>query len=140
MNLKFTAALLALVVLSPLIGAADPSSKAAAVLATEKSWNRALATRDVRTLQQLLAQNYAHVDSTGTLYDRQTELAGIKTMQPFHETWSGQGVTFAGDVAVVRGISTQVQNGKTVRQRYTDVYQWQNNRWKAISAQETFIK
>jgi len=34
----------------------------------------------------------------------------------------------------------EVQNGKTLRERYTDVYHWQTNRWKAISAQESFVK
>jgi uncharacterized protein DUF4440 len=140
MKIKMAALILALATLLPALASASPSPKATAVLETERSWLKALTMHDTNTLQKLLAQNYVHVDSSGRLYHRDDEITAVKTMGPIHEAWGQQTVDFAGTAAIVHGISTSVQNGKTVLERYVDIYQFTNNRWRAISAQETLIK
>jgi hypothetical protein len=51
---------------------------------------------------------------------------------------SEQIVDIAGDTAVIHGVNTLLQDGKTLaRERFTDVFVLQNGIWMAISAQET---
>ena len=105
----------------------------------EKSWLKARTMRDSNLLQNVLSENYAHVDATGRLHYREDELAASTKARPQREVRSEQTVDFAGDVAIVRGISTRRAAGKTTRLRYTDVYRWLRNRWQAVAAQETPI-
>jgi hypothetical protein len=140
MKMKMAAVTLALAALLPSLAVAAASPKVTAVLDTERSWLKALTMHDTNALQKLLLPNYVHVDSSGRLYHRSDEIAGVKTMGPIHETWGQETVDFAGTAAIVHGISTSVNNGKTKRERFVDVYQLIDNRWQALSAQETLIR
>jgi hypothetical protein len=51
-----------------------------------------------------------------------------------------QTVDFAGDAAIIHGVNTVRQGGKTIeRVRFTDVFFNRTGTWLAISAQETRI-
>ena len=53
---------------------------------------------------------------------------------------SEQVVDIAGDTAVVHGVNTLMENGKTLgRERFTDVFVLQDGVWSALSAQETTL-
>jgi len=74
--------------------------------------------RDSNLLQNVLSENYAHIDATGRLRYREDELAASTKTRRQREVRSEQTVDFAGDVAIVRGISTRRAAGKTTRLRY----------------------
>ena len=140
MKIRLAAVILSLAALLPAHAWASASPKAVAVLDVQHAWLKALKARDVKTIAQLLAPNYVHVDASGRMYHRDVELAGIEAMPPITENWGQETVDFAGTAAIVHGVSTNVQKGKTFRERYVDVYQFINGRWQAISAQETLVK
>jgi hypothetical protein len=118
---------------------ASASAPAAAVLHQESRWLSAIVAGDAKTVAEILSPNFTHITSRGELLHRAQELAALKkesfTMNPSEQT-----VDFAGDAAVVHGLNTLMQSGKTLaRERYTDVYVKQNGTWMALSAQETEI-
>ncbi len=140
MKLKLAAMFFGFAALLPVLAMASASPKAIAVLNAEKTRLKAFTVRDFKTLQNLLSENYVHVDAAGRLHYREGELSAIRNMNPPLQVRSEQTVDFAGDVAIVHGISAHQSPGKTARLRYTDVYRWLNNRWQTISAQETPIR
>ncbi len=118
---------------------ASAPSSAAAVLHQESIWLSAIVAGDAKTVAAMLSPNFTHITSRGELLHRAQELAALKkesfTMNPSEQT-----VDFAGDAAVVHGLNTLVQSGKTLgRERYTDVYVKHNGTWMALSAQESNI-
>jgi hypothetical protein len=120
---------------------ADAPPEAQAVLAVEHRWLTAIEHGDVKWMAATLPENYVHVDYTGKLYYREDELRAAAKPSPYGEKWTGQTVDFAGDAAIVHGLSTVTDHGKVIlRQRYTDVYQKVHGRWIPLSAQETEIK
>jgi hypothetical protein len=132
-----------MLVLSLTAGAAraDAPPEAQAVLAVEQRWLKAIEHGDVKWMAATLPENYVHVDYTGKLYYREDELRASAKPSPYAEKWTGQTVDFAGNAAVVHGVSTVSDRGKVIlRQRYTDVYMKANGRWIPLSAQETAIK
>jgi hypothetical protein len=90
------------------------------------------------TIASLLAPGYKHINSSGTLFDRDQELAAAS--QPTGPMkWTDQTITIAGDTGIVHGLNTMTESGKTVRERFTDVFVDQNGTWLAIAAQETTV-
>jgi hypothetical protein len=131
-------ALGALLLMSASARASAPDS-AVAVLHQETRWLNAIVDGDTKIVASILSPNFTHITSSGVLLHRAQELAALKketfTMNPSEQT-----VDFAGDAAVVHGLNTLVQSGKTIaRERYTDVYVKENGTWMALSAQETQI-
>jgi len=113
---------------------------AAAVLQVEARWIHAIDTRDAKTLAQILAPNFVHVNYRGAVQHRDDALAAVKAPKPFTQRLSGETVQFAGNVAIVHGINSVSQGGHVVlRLRFSDVFANEHGRWKAISAQETAI-
>lgn len=111
----------------------------AAVLHQESRWLSAIVAGNATTVAAMLSPNFTHITARGELLHRAQELAALKkesfTMNP-----SDQTVDFAGEAAVIHGLNTLMQSGKTLaRERYTDVYVKRNGRWMALSAQETQI-
>ncbi len=93
---------------------------------------------DRATIATILAPGYMHVTSDGVLLDRDQELAAASEPAPPMK-WSDQTITLAGDTAVVHGLNTMTESGKTIRERFTDVYVKHNGTWLAIAAQETTV-
>ena len=110
-----------------------------AVLHQETRWLNAIVDGDAKIVASILSPNFTHITASGVLLHRSQELAALKK-ETFTMHASEQTVDFAGDAAVVHGLNTIVQSGKTLaRERYTDVYAKQNGTWMALSAQETLI-
>src|SRR6202034_3127215 len=127
-----------LILTSASAGASAPDS-AVAVLHQETRWLNAIVAGDAKIVASILSPNFTHITARGVLLHRAQELAALKketfTMNPSEQT-----VDFAGDAAVVHGLNTLVQSGKTLaRERYTDVYVKENGTLMALSAQETAI-
>ncbi|WNG93279.1 nuclear transport factor 2 family protein [Mycobacterium sp. ITM-2016-00318] len=109
------------------------------VLAQERRWLTAITDGDRATVESILAPSFKHINSDGQLLDRALEIASVEkvsfTMNP-----SEQLVDIAGDTAVIHGVNTLIDDGKVLaRERFTDVFQLQNGRWLALSAQETTL-
>lgn len=116
------------------------ASAAAAVLQVEARWVHAIETRDAKTVAQILAPNFVHVNYRGAVQHRDAALAAVTAPKPYEQHLSGETVQFAGNVAVVHGINTVSQGSHVVlRLRFTDVFANEHGHWKAISAQETAI-
>ena len=131
-------ALVALI-LTPVSADASAPDSAVAVLHQETRWLNAIVAGDAKIVASILSPNFTHITSRGVLLHRAQELAALKK-EAFTMNASEQTVDFAGDAAVVHGLNTIVQSGKTLaRERYTDVYVKQNGTWMALSAQETEI-
>jgi hypothetical protein len=131
-----TLGVLVLVSISARASAPDP---AAGVLHQEARWLSAIVAGDAKIVATMLSPNFTHITSRGEQLHRAQELAALKkesfTMNPSEQT-----VDFAGAAAVVHGLNTLMQSGKTLaRERYTDVYVKRNGTWMALSAQETEI-
>jgi hypothetical protein len=120
---------------------AEAPPEAQAVLTVEHRWLKAIERGDVKWMAATLPENYVHVDYTGKLYYRDDEVKAAAKPSPFTEKWTEQTVDFAGNAAIVHGLSTVTDHGKVIlRQRYTDVYEKTNGHWIPWSAQETAIK
>lgn len=126
------------IMLLALTPSAPTSTPTAAVLHQSTRWLNALMKGDRRTIDAILAPNYKHVDSNGALIDRNQELAGASKPAPPMK-WTDETVDFAGDVAVVHGLNTMTESGKTVRERFTDVYVYEHGTWLAIAAHESKV-
>ena len=127
----------AILALVPFQASASASPKAIAVLDQEQRWLKAVAKGDANALAAILAENFVHINARGELIYREDTLAEVKKPKPYMEHTSEQTVDFVGAAAVVHGVNTVTQAGKTVRLRYTDIYEQRSGRWMAISAQET---
>jgi ketosteroid isomerase-like protein len=131
----------AIVLLLPRPTPAEAPVAAAAALAQEGRWLSAIVKGDVKTVASILSEDpeFTHITSEGKLVYRAEELANTK-QESFVMNPTEQTVDFAGDVAIVRGINTIAQAGKTLaRERFTDVFVNRKGVWIALSAQETRI-
>jgi hypothetical protein len=109
------------------------------VLAQERRWLTAITEGDRATVESILAPSFKHINSDGQLLDRAREIASLEkvsfTMNP-----SEQLVDISGDTAVIHGVNTLIDNGEVLaRERFTDVFQFQDGVWRALSAQETSL-
>ncbi|HKV20031.1 MAG TPA: nuclear transport factor 2 family protein [Mycobacterium sp.] len=115
------------------------SGPCADVLAQERRWLTAITDGDRATVESILAPSFKHINSDGQLLDRAQEIASPEkvsfTMNP-----SEQLVDISGDIAVIHGVNTLIDNGEVLaRERFTDVFQLQGGVWRALSAQETTL-
>jgi hypothetical protein len=121
-------------------GAPLPMAGACAdVLAQESRWLTAITGGDVGTVEQILAREFTHINADGEFFDRAAEIAATAPL-PFTMNPSEQQVDLDDDTAVIHGVNTIIGDGEVLaRERFTDVFIWQDGAWKAVSAQETAI-
>jgi ketosteroid isomerase-like protein len=117
------------------------SDLAKQVLAQESRWLAAVASRDRTALSSVLDDDFVHVNYLGQQERKASMLARIASGVEFSERTGQQSVTILGPTAIVHGVNTVSESGRTVlRLRYTDVYVLRGSEWRAISAQETAIR
>ncbi len=138
-TIRALAILLAILTL-PIAAHATASPTAQAVLATEGRWVQAIDHQDATTLAAILGDNFVHTNYQGRVSYRDQELKRVLKPKPYRQNTSEQTVDVVGTVAIVHGLNTITQNGRTVlRLRYTDVYAQRSGKWRAVCAQETAI-
>lgn len=136
--MRYLLCVLAVVAAVPFQARASATPKAIAVLDQEQRWLSAVAKGDAKALGTILAENFVHINYRGDLTYRKDTIADLKKHKPYVQHTSEQTVDFVGASAIVHGVNTVSQGGKTlIRLRYTDIYVQRSGRWLAISAQET---
>ena len=129
------ACLLALLLSTPLVAAADPAGEEAAVIAALHAACEAYAKGDARYLEQALDDRFTLTDTAGALTTKVDELAAVRARDPQYEIFrnSGMKVRLSGDAALVTGI-TEVKGssaGKSFHSRlqFTDTLVLRDGRW-----------
>lgn len=127
------------VLLVPASTRAAPQSPIEALMQLETRWLTAIVNGDSKTIASILSPNFKHVTYQGQLLSRSDELQSVKK-EKFTMNATDRIIDFAGDAAVIHGVNTISQSGKTLmRVRYTDVYVKQKGTWMALSSQESKI-
>jgi hypothetical protein len=113
----------------------------AGVLATEKAWVAALEKRDTRSLNCILAPDFADTSWRGELIPKAQVMKALPNRPASTLTLTDLQAKLIGNVAMVRGVNAQTANGKAVGSvRFVDVFVYRSRRWQAISAQESLIQ
>lgn len=127
-------------VLAAAAGCSAHPRTAAGVLATEHAWVRAIESRDLKLLSCILAPEFADTSWRGEVIPRATVLARLPSHPPATLKLGGLTVDQVGRFAIVRGTNTQRANGRTLGSvRFTDIFVYRGDAWRAVSAQETPI-
>lgn len=120
-----------------------PGSPSEAVIAAERAWSDAFLRHDVKTISQLLADDFIGIDGRGVVSDKTAELDEARprpaSAEPvlLGEQLSEIRVRLYGDTAVLTAINTarfSSQDGEsTVRYRRTTVWVRRGERWECVS-------
>jgi ketosteroid isomerase-like protein len=111
----------------------------ATLLALETTWLHAIQTRDVDTLQRILAEDFIDINYKGIVRTKADALAApnVPPGSPA-QTLSDEQVRTWGRTAVVTGRGTMVIAGTARHWRFTDVFvQRAAGHWQVVSSQET---
>jgi hypothetical protein len=106
----------------------------------EQRWLDTLQRHDAAALECILAPEFADTSWKGALRSREQVLGELANRSSeYQQHLDDTSVQLLGDVAIVRGVNivTDQQNKPVARIRFTDVLQFSNDHWHAISAQET---
>ena len=122
----------------------DPGS---AVKALEKRWQKAIANKDVDTIEELLADDFVATSSTGKVGSKSTLLGLVRRDKNEYKSANARGMSvrmLGPRVAVVTGIATEsgtTPNGKTFKnsRRFTDTWMLRNGKWKCVASQATEV-
>ena len=126
--------------------AAQTTSDETELRRLEDNWCRALKTRDTALLNQILAQDYVEVTSSGAIESRAEAMAAIQDPQSSTTSCGNSNVTVRvfGNAAVVTGVMDHAgtSNGVLFRGKrlvFTDTYVRRDGRWQCVAGQSTAI-
>jgi hypothetical protein len=108
----------------------------------EQTWLDILNRRDTRTLDCILAPDFADTSRKGALRPRDhvlRELTLRKEQDQYEQKLSELQTNLFGDTAVVHGVNviSDRQGHEVLRIRFTDVLYYTGGHWLAVAAQET---
>jgi ketosteroid isomerase-like protein len=105
----------------------------------ENDWVAALAKHDTAALDRLLADDFTDTTFRGTIRTKSDVMSS--GLAPTYRSTGLQelNVRNLGHTVVVTGVNVlePLSGGDVVRIRFTDVFAWQDGRWRAESAQES---
>lgn len=113
------------------------------ILKLMEDWVEALKRQDAVALGRMFADDFHIIQSDGRTRDKEQELAPIKAGETRFEHLSVEDVKVyvSGDTAIATGISTYrgTYKGQAFedRERFFDVYQKRNGRWKILASRPT---
>jgi ketosteroid isomerase-like protein len=110
---------------------------------SEAAWAESVATGDASVVRRILAEDFAGVDSDGSVYNKQKAIAEA-TAGPsgfLSNHLDAVRIRFFGDTAVAQGSETWVRkqkDGTTVRKRFVWVDAWwcRGGLWQIVSAED----
>jgi len=119
----------------------DTVQARATIRSLEQEW---LDTSDSLTLDRILADDFLHVVGPGQVITKSQHIAwAVRHPRPTsrHARFGELVVRFYGDAAVATGtvIVTDDATHTTSRNSFTDVFVYRDDRWRAVSAEETPI-
>ncbi|HZZ67438.1 MAG TPA: nuclear transport factor 2 family protein [Phenylobacterium sp.] len=111
------------------------------VKATEAAWVAALKARDVATLDRLLADDFVDTTWQGALRRKPAILGALTAQGGQPNEIYDLSVVRRGDTAICRGLNTihGPDGAVRARLRFTDVFLYGADGWRAVSAQETLV-
>lgn len=112
------------------------------LVAAENRWVKALDERDQKALSCLLAPDFKDASVYGELRDREKVLSDLPHRRDAGQRLDNLETLLFGFTGVVRGINhlTTPEGQPMVDLRFTDVFVYRQNRWLAVSAQETLVR
>jgi hypothetical protein len=121
------------------------ASETERILALENAWNGAEISRDVRSLNLLLAETFVYTDDDGTYMNKDSWLEKVKNKTDQYQQLANSDVTVRmyEKTAVVTGVyrgKIQIK-GKIVERsgRFTDTWIQQKSEWKCVASQSTLV-
>lgn len=112
----------------------------AVLLRLESRW---LAAHDSATLSHILAPDFVHPVSSGDFLDRSQHIAWVVAHPPdstIDRRLADMRVRFYGSTAIVTGTVIRSRDGSELgRNVFTDVFVMRDDRWQAVSAEETVV-
>lgn len=123
-----------------------PEREKAAVTRLEQEWVTALNTADVKTIGEVLADDFVRPAPQASQFITRAHLLSyyrkhLSSHDPNQRRISDMKVSVYGTTAIARGVVTTTDaQGRTIRQLlFTDVFVKRNGKWKAVSAQENQV-
>lgn len=113
----------------------------AALIQLEQTWAQALEVHDADAVGCILAEEFQDADPDGKLHTRAETLTQIPRRLPGKNILSELDPHVFGDFGYIRGLATLVDGqGKTkARVRFTDIYVYRAQRWRAVAGQESLL-
>jgi len=131
---------------NPVVSAAEQDA-ADTVRDLETRINRAVVDADVKTFEELLADDFTHTSHSGRFRTRADWLQDVKPGQSLYTAYEvdEQAIRIYGDTAIVTGrITPQGTNsrGEPIRGRYRYLRVWvrREGQWRAVAFQGTRIE
>jgi ketosteroid isomerase-like protein len=121
------------------------SDEGGRVMALEIAWNHALEAKDIRALDQVLANTFASIDIDGSIATKGEFLASIKApeYQPSQAVTEQSHVQVYGDAAMVVGIfrvkGTKKGKAYVRRERFVDTWIKMGGAWQCVATSSTLI-
>ena len=132
--------------LVPTVFAAD-QDPAEAIRELESRINRAVVAADVKTFEELLADDFTHTSHSGRFRTRANWLRDVKPGQSLYSAYEvdEQAIRVYGETAIVTGRITPHgtnSRGEPIRGRYRYVRVWvrREDQWRAVAFQGTRIE
>jgi ketosteroid isomerase-like protein len=129
----------------PVSAQAQPHADQSRIRALENVWNLAIVHKDVRALDQLLADNFAGTDFDSTFMNKAQFIASIseKNYHPHQMVTEAIDVHLHGDAAVVTGIyrekGTENNRPYDLRARFTDTWVFENGEWRCVASHASIL-
>lgn len=105
----------------------------------EHEWGAACKARNKAFLQQLYATEYLLTDYDGATYTKEQDIARIMAADMSRVTFAlgDLRVRVYGAVAIVTGLNTVTEAGKSRSYRMTDAFVKRDGRWQIVATQNT---
>ncbi len=125
--------------------AAEPGSVEQTIIQLERDWNQATLTKDFKTLNRIIADDWIGVDFKGMQSTKAESLAELKAGESGNQEveLGDMTVRVFGNTAVVIGSDTEKSRyqGKDSSGKYAwmDVFVKRNGRWQVVASESTRI-
>jgi Domain of unknown function (DUF4440) len=108
----------------------------------ERQWVAALERRDAAGLECILAPEFTDIATNGARRDRRRVIADLMHRPNYRAHLEELESVAIGSTGIVRGLNrvTDSQGHLLAKVRFTDVFRYEDGRWKALDAQETLVK
>ena len=110
----------------------------AALVQLEHRWVQAVEQHESAALECILADEFEEADFDGSLINRSTILASATKPGNGHSELSDLHARIYGDVAYVRGIGVNSENGRPKgKTRFTDIFVYRDGRWQCVAGHDS---